>query len=111
MMINHIITSSLVIVFVLLVGSIVESKISACVKYSLWLLVVVKLLVPIPGFESEFHILNFIESYAEIVSNGLENVSEDKLLFGQSVIADNNISEADMEELYQILGEALENDD
>ena len=28
-----------------------------------------------------------------------------------TLIRNNNISEADMEELYQILGEALENDD
>ncbi len=92
MMINHIITSSLVIIFVLLIGTIFENKISACLKYSLWLLVVIKLLLPFPGFESEFHILNFIESYAEIVSNGLENASEDKLLYEQSVTQDNNIN-------------------
>ena len=92
MMINHIITSSLVIIFVLLIGTIFENKISACLKYSLWLLVVIKLLLPFPGFESQFHILNFIESYAEIVSNGLENTSEDKLLFEQSVTQDSNIN-------------------
>lgn len=92
MMINHIITSSLVIVFVLLIGTIFETKISACLKYSLWLLVVIKLLLPFPGFESQFHILNFIESYVEIVSNGLENASEDKVLYEHSVTQDNNIN-------------------
>ena len=92
MMINHIVTSSLVIVFVLLIGTIFENKISACLKYSLWLLVVLKLLLPFPGIESQFHILNFIESYAEIISNELENSSENKLLYEQSVIANNNIN-------------------
>ena len=73
-MINHIITSSIVIVFVLLLGNIFEAKISACLKYSLWLLVAIKLLVPIPGFESSFHVMNFIESYAEMLINRLENI-------------------------------------
>lgn len=91
MMINHIITSSLVIVFVLLIGIIFENKISACLKYSLWLLVVIKLLLPFPGFESQFHILNFIESYAEVISERLEDLSKDTLLYEDSVIADENI--------------------
>ena len=91
MMINHIITSSLVIIFVLLMGTIFENKISACLKYSLWLLVVIKLLLPFPGFESQFHILNFIESYAEVISERLENISEDNLLYEDSVIVDENI--------------------
>ena len=92
MMINHIITSSLVIIFVLLIGTIFENKISACLKYSLWLLVVIKLLLPFPGFESQFHILNFIESYAEVISERLENIPEDNLLYEDSVIVDENIS-------------------
>ena len=91
MMINHIITSSLIIVFVLLIGTIFENKISACLKYSLWLLVVIKLLLPFPGFESQFHILNFIESYAEVISERLENIKEDNLLYEDSVIVDENI--------------------
>lgn len=65
MMINHIITSSIVIIFVLLIGKIFETRISACLKYSLWLLAVMKLLLPLPGFESEFHVLNFIEFFTE----------------------------------------------
>ena len=92
MIINHIITSSLVIIFVLLIGTIFENKISACLKYSLWLLVVIKLLLPFPGFESQFHILNFIESYAEVISERLENIPEDNLLYEDSVIVDENIS-------------------
>ena len=91
MMINHIITSSLVIVFVLLIGIIFENKISACLKYSLWLLVVIKLLLPFQGFESQFHILNFIESYAEVISERLENIKEDNLLYEDSVIVDENL--------------------
>ena len=91
MMINHVITSSLVIVFVLLMGIIFENKIGACLKYSLWLLVVIKLLLPFPVFESQFHILNFIESYAEVISERLENITEDNLLYEDSVIVNENI--------------------
>lgn len=92
MMINHIITSSLVIIFVLLMGTIFENKISACLKYSLWLLVVIKLLLPFPGFESQFHVLNFIESYAEVISNRLEKATENNLLYEDSVTVDKNIN-------------------
>ena len=59
MMINHIITSSLIIIFVLIMGTIFENKISACLKYSLWLLVAVRLLLPIPRVESKIHIIYF----------------------------------------------------
>ena len=106
MMINHIITSSLVIIFVLLIGTIFENKISACLKYSLWLLVVIKLLLPFPGFESQFHILNFIESYAEVISERLENISEDNLLYEDSVVVDENIGN----ELNHTVIHDLEND-
>ena len=92
MMINHIITSSLVIIFVLLMGTIFENKISACLKYSLWLLVVIKLLLPFLGFESQFHVLNFIESYAEVISNRLEKAIENNLLYEDSVTVDKNIN-------------------
>ena len=35
---------------------------------------------------------NFVESYAEIISNGLENALEEQLLYEQSVTQDNNIN-------------------
>ncbi|MBR5597269.1 MAG: peptidoglycan DD-metalloendopeptidase family protein [Lachnospiraceae bacterium] len=92
MMINHIMTSSLVIVFVLLIGTIFENKISACLKYSLWLLVVIKLLLPFQGFESRFHILNFVEFCAEAVSDGLENMADEKLPYEESVAIDNSLN-------------------
>ena len=92
MMINHIITSSIVIIFVLLIGNIFETKISACFKYSLWLLVAAKLLLPIPGFESQWHILNFIDSYVEIENNRVENIAEDSLFYEETIVADDNNS-------------------
>ena len=92
MMINHIITSLLVMVFVLLIGNIFENKISACLKYSLWLLVVIKLLLPFPFFESPFHILNFMEAYVEVISSNQENMAGDKLLYKDSVTANDSTS-------------------
>ena len=91
MMINHIITSSLVIIFVLLIGNIFETKISASLKYALWLVVVIKLLVPLPGFESQFHILNFTKAYSEIISEQLDNMAEGNLSYEDSVTADKNM--------------------
>ncbi len=58
----HTITSSVVILFVYIISHIFEKKISPCIKYALWLLVVIKLLLPIPDFESKYHILNFVEN-------------------------------------------------
>ena len=91
MMINHIMTSSFVIVFVLLIGILFENKISARLKYALWLLVVIKLLLPLPGFESRFHILNFIESYAEVISEQLDNITEDNWIHEDLGAVDKNI--------------------
>ena len=91
MMINHIMTSSFVIAFVLLIGVIFENKISAYLKYALWILVVIKLLLPFPGFESRFHILNFVEFCAESVSDRLENMADEKLSYEESVAPDNSI--------------------
>ncbi len=59
-MIEQIITSSVLILGVCLVRFLSGKKISFCVKYALWLLVAVKLLVPLPGLESRCNILNVV---------------------------------------------------
>jgi len=78
MIINHIVTSSLVIMFVWLMGNILETKISACFKYALWLLVVVKLLMPFQGFETKFHVLNYVGNFKEIEKESVEVDTEDR---------------------------------
>lgn len=95
MMINHIITSSLVIVFVLLIGTIFENKISACMKYSLWLLVIFKLLLPIPGVESKIHIMNYIRSFTEVARDRIELFAEEgaDLLLDETLVMADNTSE------------------
>ncbi|MCH5344121.1 MAG: hypothetical protein J1E64_08780 [Acetatifactor sp.] len=57
-MIELIITSSVLIAAVLIISSVMEKRIDPCLKYALWLLVAVKLLVPIPRFESNISVMN-----------------------------------------------------
>lgn len=59
-MINQIITSTVLIIAVLLVSAIFEKRIHPCIKYALWLLVVVKLLIPLPAFENAMSIMNAV---------------------------------------------------
>ena len=66
MMINHIITSSLIIIFVLIMGTILENKISACLKYSFSVKVDGKAVDPMIYFKTEF----FLEE--TITYNGKE---------------------------------------
>lgn len=93
---THIITSSVVILFVYIIAHIFEKKISSCTKYALWLLVVIKLLLPIPDFESKYHIFNFIEN--PVVNEniygwtndkdeniGLLNVEKESSIFGKNI--------------------------
>lgn len=59
-MIEQIITSSVLILGVCLVRFLSGKRISFCVRYALWLLVAVKLLIPLPGLESRCNILNVV---------------------------------------------------
>ena len=59
-MINQIITSTVLIVAILLVSHLLEKRIHPCIKYALWLIVAVKLLVPFPSFENAMSILNVV---------------------------------------------------
>ena len=105
MMINHIVTSSLVIVFVMLIGKIFETKINARLKYSLWLLVVVKLLVPFSDFESPLHVLNFIGTFAD---SNISSESEQTIVYNfEEEIFTEEAGAASYRAIYdQILGES-----
>lgn len=59
-MIEHMITSSVLIVSVLIASVLLENKISPILKYTLWLLVVVKLLIPLPDFETRLSVMNLV---------------------------------------------------
>lgn len=65
-MIEQIITSSVLIVAVLLLSALFERRMNPCIRYTLWLLVVVKLLVPVPEFESPISVMNVVGQLQEL---------------------------------------------
>lgn len=64
-MIDFIITSSLLIAAVLLASRLSEKRVNPCIRYALWLLAAIKLLVPLPEFESNMSILNLTNEIEE----------------------------------------------
>lgn len=77
-MIEFIISSSVLILAILIISSLLEKRINPRIKYALWLLVVVKLLVPVPEFESNISVMNVASSVEDtgvrylFVDNGSE---------------------------------------
>ncbi|MEZ3443645.1 MAG: M56 family metallopeptidase [Lachnospiraceae bacterium] len=68
-MINHIVTSTILVLFLLLLSVVLEKRINPCLKYALWLLVVIKLLIPLPEFETPISVLNLINHSAHFSSS------------------------------------------
>lgn len=64
-MIDFFLTSSILIAAILLISRLSEKRISPCIRYALWLLAAVKLLVPLPEFESNISILNLTNGIQE----------------------------------------------
>ncbi|MCM1048207.1 MAG: peptidoglycan DD-metalloendopeptidase family protein [Clostridiales bacterium] len=69
---DMIITSSLLIIAILFIRYIVKGKIHPLLQYSLWLLVVLKLLIPIPLWSSHVSVLNLLPQDIE-QENGFDN--------------------------------------
>lgn len=57
-MIEQIITSSVLIIAIWIISHLAEKRIDPCIKYALWLLVALKLLIPMPEFESTISVMN-----------------------------------------------------
>ncbi|MBQ6933451.1 MAG: M56 family metallopeptidase [Clostridia bacterium] len=74
MMTNWIISSSVLIVLVMLVRLVFKEKMSQKLRYGLWLLVLIRLLVPFSLGESEISIDNFTES--AVMSDGGNLITE-----------------------------------
>ena len=53
-----VITSSILILAILLIRHLAKGRIHPLLQYSLWLLVVFKLLIPIPLWSSQLSVLN-----------------------------------------------------
>lgn len=74
-MINFFLTSSILIAAILLISRLSEKRVSPCIRYALWLLAAVKLLVPLPEFESNISILNLTN---EIQEQGISYIFADR---------------------------------
>ena len=61
-MIEQLVTSSTLILILLVLSVLLEKKINPCLKYALWLLAVIKLLVPLPQFPSHISIINVVQN-------------------------------------------------
>lgn len=83
-MINHLITSSLLLLFLLLLSVLLEKRVSPCLKYTLWLLAVIKLLIPLPAFGTHISVLNIVNQ------DGQGSVQQ--LLTGSSLHLSSNTS-------------------
>ena len=57
-MIEQFITSSILIVSILAISFLMKKRLGPCIRYALWLLAAVKLLAPIPEFESPLSVMN-----------------------------------------------------
>ena len=68
-MIEHLITSTVLMLCILLIRMLFGNRMSQRLKYGLWLLVAIKLLVPIPMYEADISIMNVVQ----FVENQLEN--------------------------------------
>ncbi|MDE6749061.1 MAG: peptidoglycan DD-metalloendopeptidase family protein [Lachnospiraceae bacterium] len=75
-----IITSSILILAILLIRHLAKGRIHPLLQYSLWLLVVFKLLIPIPLWSSQLSVLNlFPGSMENNTSIGTEPFEQDKM--------------------------------
>ncbi|MCH5255598.1 MAG: hypothetical protein J1F41_11785, partial [Lachnospiraceae bacterium] len=81
-MIEQVITSSILIVAILLISFLMEKKINPCLKYAVWLLVAIKLLIPLPEFQSTISVMNVANQIDEkgvrylFVDNEIEEISQ-----------------------------------
>ena len=74
-MIEHLITSTVLMLCILLIRMLFGNRMSQRLKYGLWLLVAIKLLVPIPMYEADISIMNVVQ----FVENQIENKPSAKL--------------------------------
>lgn len=68
-LLNHVITVSIVILAIILLRVILGNHISPTIRYGLWLLVVLKLLVPVTFFETGFSLNGLVEDGIKTANN------------------------------------------
>lgn len=78
------ITSSVLIVALILLRRLWRNKISRRLQYALWLLVALRLLIPVTVFENPFNVMNVLESVSE-GKNGVMFCQDDRAGNGKVV--------------------------
>lgn len=82
-MIEHILTSSILILAVILIRAVFQKRISKWVCYAIWLLVAIKLMMPLPNVTNRLNVMNILSPYvleyeerAAFLNNDEENVTK-----------------------------------
>ena len=86
--IEMIITSSFLILIILIVRKLFKGKISARMQYALWILVALRLLVPVDIIKSDFSILNFTTNRSEAQAFSEKEINDSK----HSIIVESPVS-------------------
>lgn len=63
-MIEHLITSTVLLAGILLIRMIFGNRMSQRLKYGLWLLAAIKLLIPLPMYETDISVMNVVQLMA-----------------------------------------------
>lgn len=90
-----IITSSILILCILFIRHLAKGRIHPLLQYSLWLLVVLKLIIPIPLWSSQLSVLNL---FPDTLDN--ENISDETEHFEQNKISNPNIKNVNKQTIY-----------
>lgn len=96
-MFEILVTSSFLIIMLALLRKLWKRRLSPVLQYALWLLVAVRLLVPIPVFGNAFSIMNFVDmGDGQDTSQGKEGsildyiyTPEEALMTGKAVVPEN----------------------
>ena len=82
-MIEHILTLTILIIAVIILRGLFGKRISKRFLYAMWLVVALKLLIPVPMISNSYHVMNLIYSVAEQNQSGSINVENIKQNFGE----------------------------
>ena len=69
-MIEHILALTILIIAVIILRGLFGKRISKRFLYAMWLVVALKLLIPVPMISNNYHVMNLIYSVAEQNQSG-----------------------------------------
>jgi beta-lactamase regulating signal transducer with metallopeptidase domain len=122
-MITWVVSSSVLIVFLLLVRLVFRKRISPRLQYALWLLVALRLLVPVSFGQSSASVMNYIPQQSEPVQGieqtvtgagfeiqsraGEREITQENQINNSVVETDSSLSLAEIAKLVYIAGAAV----